>query len=94
MERVINGKNPVTVSDFSIGTASVAVTSINDTAMAMPIGAEATMTKPQSELATLNLDCVANSLFSYDVEIEYIDQDTGATYTFIGTQKLEGTCAQ
>ena len=89
-----NGKTPVTILDFRLGTATVDPASVYGTDTSLSIGAEAKL-----ETLFINvpaaIQCAnAGDMFTYDVEIEYTDQTTGATYTFVGTQKLEGTCAQ
>ncbi len=78
-----NGKNPFTVTAFKLDTLLIVVS--NST---LPIGSEVTLFNN-----TMSLTCVSGNKFAYDAEIDYIDQSTGAAYTFRGTQKLEGSCA-
>ena len=93
-----NGKNAYTVNRFDLsddgGTTWYPVYSLE---VALPIGAESANlqngTATTGTLAT-QLDCSAGSKYAYDVQINYTDGSTGATYMFLGTQKLEGNCAQ
>ncbi|MEE9525831.1 MAG: hypothetical protein V3V78_04470 [Candidatus Woesearchaeota archaeon] len=45
-------------------------------------------------LTSDDVTCNAGNRYSYEIEVEYTDDETSADYTFTGTgNKLEGTCA-
>ena len=89
-----NGKNAYTVTEFRLGSATAAIDVVDTIDIALPIGAEAQMGTDLAGMTAIGLNCASGQLFTYDVEMDYTDQSTGATYTFTGTQKLEGICAQ
>ena len=89
-----NGKNAYTLSEFRLGTAGVGPAAVYSTDTALAIGAEAKLETLPAALPANIVCATMGEGFTYDVEIEYTDQTTSATYVFKGTQKLEGSCAQ
>ncbi len=78
-----NQRNAVAVTNVTIGVASS-----DDTPITLGPGGSQTV-----DLGAGN-DCPPGQTYSFDVSIEYTDQQTGATYTITGGgQSLEGTCA-
>ncbi|MBW2984343.1 class III signal peptide-containing protein [Candidatus Woesearchaeota archaeon] len=80
-----NFKNTITITKIELSDESLTTSpSLPETLAA---GEEKTFTSD-------DVTCTAGNRLSYDVEIEYTDEETSAEYTFTGTgNKLEGTCA-
>ena len=80
-----NYKNTITITKIELDDESL--TTSPPLPETLAAGEEKTFTSD-------DVTCSAGNSYSYDVEVEYTDEETNAEYTFTGIgNKLEGTCA-
>ena len=80
-----NYKNAITITRIELDNVNLT------TSPALP---ETLAAGEEKTFTSTNMTCTAGDGFSYNVEVDYTDEETDSDYTFTGTSnKLEGTCA-
>jgi hypothetical protein len=80
-----NYKNAITITKIELDDESLT------TSPSLP---ETLAAGEEKQFTSDDVTCTAGNSFSYDVEVEYTDEETNAEYTFTGIgNRLEGICA-